>query len=246
MHDNSDFLNEDNLDNPDLGNDSDHSISLRPLVSDATKHDPFIVKYRDKHRTGNLHKHEIPSHLLVMYMMVTWLHFQFHLPHLVCNAILAFLALLFRFFSVDLMLLFITLPSTTCALGVNPGVELLAIFPGCQGIYPSASSKHMQNECILCHIPLFLLDHTRQGNHHTVKTSVIKYPYLPLLEQIVSILKIPGVEALLNEWRTKPHNSGVYGDIFNGRMCRLKLRALDNSLFFSNSLHKNHGPNNKL
>ena len=131
VHDDDDFLDEDDLDNPDLGNDGDHSISLGPHVSDATEHDPFVVEHRDKHGTGDLHEHEIPSHLLIVYTMVTWLHFQFHLPHLACNAILAFLALLFRFFSVDLAPPFITLPSTTHALDVNPGVELLAVCPGC-------------------------------------------------------------------------------------------------------------------
>ena len=90
---------------------------------------------------------------------------------------------------------FITLHSATCALGVNPGIELLAACPGCQGIYPSAGSKHMQDECMLCHIALFLPDQMRQGNYHTVKTPVIKYPYLPLSEQIISILKTPGIEA---------------------------------------------------
>jgi hypothetical protein len=104
----------------------------------------------------------------------------------------------------------------------------------------------VQEECTLCRIPLFLPDHTRQGNHRTVKTPVIKYPYLPLSEQIVSILKSPGVEALLDEWRTKSRNSGEYGDIFDGRMCRFKLRAPDNSLFFSNHPHESHGPNDEL
>ena len=178
--------------------------------------------------------------------MIAWLHFQFHLPHVACNALLAFLALLFRFFSMDLMLPFITLPSTTHALGINPRAELLAVCPSCQGVYPSAGSKHVQKKCMLCHIPLFLPDYTRQGNHHMVKTPMTKYPYLPLSEQIVSILKTPGVEALLDEWHTKPRNSGEYGDIFDGRMCHLKLRALDNSLFFSNHPHKSHGPNNEL
>ena len=62
----------------------------------------------------------------------------------------------------------------------------------------------------------------------------------------MSILKISGVEALLDEWHTKPCNSGVYSDIFDGRMCRLKLRAPNHSLFFSNSPHENHGPDNEL
>ena len=241
---NNDFPDKDTLfDSTDLGNNGDQSISLSSLISATTEHDPFIVEHYDK---ANLQGPQIPSHLVVVYTLITWLHFQFHLPHVACNAILAFLALLFRFFSMDIELPFVTLQSATCALGVNPRVELLAVCPGCQGVYPSANSKHVQKECTFCHIPLFLPDHTRQGNCHAVKTPVIKYLYLPLLEQIVSILKTPGVEALLDEWRTKPCNLGEYGDIFDGRMCQLKLRAPDSSLFFSNRPHKSHGPDNEL
>ena len=131
-------------------------------------------------------------------------------------------------------------------LGIDPRVELLAVCPECRGIYPSSGSRHMQEECSACCTTLFLPHQTRQGNHHTIRTSVIKYPYLPLLHQIVTILKSLGVEALLDNWHSKPHNSGEYSDIFDSRMCCLKLRALDSSLFFTNCPHERRGPNNKL
>ena len=234
------------LGNADLGNEGDHSMSHMSLVSDED-HDPFVVEHRQGPVTpADLQEHDIPSHLLVVYTMVTWLHFQFHLPHVACNAMLAFLALLFRFFQPGIVSPFITLPSATRALGIDPRVELLAVCPGCRGVYPSSSSRHVQEECVLCHIPLFLPDQTRQGNHRAIRTPVIKYPYLPLSDQIVSVLKSPGVEALLDEWRTRPRKSGEYGDIFDGRMCRLKLKAPNGSLFFSNRPHKRNGPDNEL
>jgi hypothetical protein len=242
------FADEDTIfENADLGDEDNHLISTA-LMSDLSEDnpDPFVVEARDRKGTVKLPEPETPPHLLVAYTIVTWLHLQFHLPHVACNAMLGFLALLFRFLGVDLTPPFITLHSATRALGINPGVELLAVCPGCRGVYPSAGSKHMQNECSSCHIPLFLPDHTRQGNHHAVKIPLIKYPYLPLSEQITSILKTPGVEALLDDWRSKPRNSGEYGDIFDGRMCRLKLRAPDGSLFFSNCPHESHGPNDEL
>src|SRR6267154_869429 len=249
VHDGDDFPDEDVLfGNADLGNDGDHSVSLGSLASDSTRcnYDPFIVEQQDRGGTPSPQEPDIPSHLLVVYMMITWLHFQFHLPRAACNAILAFIALLFRFVSMDIAPPFTTLQSTTRALGVNPGVQLLAVCPGCRGIYPSVGSKHVQDECMLCRIPLFLPDQTRQGNLRVVKTPVIKYPYLPLSEQIVSILKTPGAEVLLDKWHSKLHKSGEYGDIFDGRMCRLKLRAPDGSLFFTNRPHESHGPNNEL
>jgi hypothetical protein len=247
QEDDDDFPDEDAiLDDADLDDDSGHSISPTPLASDPTEDnpDPFVVEALD--RQGNANLQEIPIHLLVVYTMITWLHFQFHLPYVACNAVLAFLALIFKFFNLAIALPFITLQSATRALGADPGIILLAVCPKCRSVYPSSGSRHMQDTCTTCQVALFLPEHTRRGHHRTIKTPVIKYPYLPLSEQIVSILKNPGVESLLDDWRTKPRKAGEYSDIFDGRMCRLKLRAPDGSLFFSNRPHERNGPNDEL
>ena len=75
---------------------------------------------------------------------------------------------------------------------------------------------------------------------------IVKYLYLPLSEQIASILQVPGVEALLDEWRKKPRKTGDYIDIFDGDVCHNKLQALDGSLFFSNLPHEKNRPRGKL
>jgi len=59
-------------------------------------------------------------------------------------------------------------------------------------------------------------------------------------------MKILGIEALLDQWRTKPRSSGEYGNIFDGSMCRLKLKAPDSTLFFSNLPHEKNGPGREL
>ena len=104
----------------------------------------------------------------------------------------------------------------------------------------------MQDECIACKTLLFLSDQMKWGTSHTIKTPRIKYPYLPLSDQITSLLKIPGIKALLDQWRAKPWNPSKYSDIFNRSMCHLKLRAPDRMLFFSNHPHKKHGPGGEL
>ena len=43
---------------------------------------------------------------------------------------------------------------------------------------------------------------------------------------------MPGSEALLDSWRIKPRKSAEYGDIFDGDMCRVHLKAPDGTLFF--------------
>jgi hypothetical protein len=50
----------------------------------------------------------------------------------------------------------------------------------------------------------------------------------------MALLKIPGIEALLNQWHMKPQSPGEYSDIFDGSMCHLKLRVPNGMLFFSN------------
>ena len=179
----------------------------------------FMVEPQDRQWTVNQQDSGTPEHLLVVYMMVSWLHLQFHLPHAMCNVVLAFLALLFRFFSPAITQPFITLQSTMHALGIDPLVELLAVYPQCRGVYPSSGSRYMQDTCTACHISLFLPDHMRQGNHCGVKMSIIRYLYLPLSNQIRSLLKVPGVEVLLDDWHIRPHKLGEYSDIFDGRMC---------------------------
>ncbi len=151
-----------------------------------------MVKSCNKQGTTNSKESVLPDHLLVMYTMITWLHFHFHVPHVACNALLAFLALLLTSFNLTIMLPFITLQSATHALGVNPRIKLLAVCPKCQGVYPSSGSRHAQEKCTACQVSLFLPEYTRQGNC-AIKSPVIKYLYRPLTNQIMSILKNPGV-----------------------------------------------------
>lgn len=94
--------------------------------------------------------------------------------------------------------------------------------------------------------PTFLPSQTKRGNDRATKTPLIKYPYLPLSEQIKSMLKIPGLEAVLDGWRSKTRSIGTYTDIFDGDICRKKLKDPDGHLFFSNGPGNKTGPNGEL
>jgi hypothetical protein len=153
---------------------------------------------------------------------------------------------LFKAFNLAITPPFVTLHSASRVLGADPGVLMLAVCPKCRSVYPSSDSRLMKEECDLCHVSLFSSDHTKRGNRRAMKMPIIRYPYLPLSTQIASILRVPGVEALLDNWRTKPRNAGEYADIFDGRMCRQNLKAPDGSLFFSNRPHETKGPDNEL
>ncbi|KAG1727381.1 uncharacterized protein EDB91DRAFT_1086452 [Suillus paluster] len=107
-------------------------------------------------------------------------------------------------------------------------------------------STKSHDTCTTCAVDLFLPDTTKQGNQRAVKMPIIKYPYLPLSEQIKSLLKIPGLEAVLDGWRSKPRIIGEYTDIFDGAVCRMKLKGPDGNLFFSNLSHEKSRPDGEL
>jgi hypothetical protein len=238
-------LHKDPTDNP--RHEDNVSAYTGPFHSEPTedKPDPFMVKC-DKSELSVDGIQSVPDHLLVIYMIVAWLHMQFSLPCVACNALLAFLACLLMFLVPGIQPPFVTLHSATHTLGVDPRIHLLAICPNCRDVFPSAGSKYMQDECTTCKTPLFLSDQMKQGNSRTIKMLKIKYPYLLLSDQITSLLKIPGIEAVLDQWCTKPHSPGEYNDIFDGDMCCLKLRAPDRLLFFSNQPHERNGPGREL
>ena len=242
-----DFPDEDALPDQELDYGDEHtSTILPPSMHTEEDTDPFLVEQQhiDSNRDADIL--DTPDHLLAIYAMVSWLHLQFNLPRVACNAVLTILAYLVSFLNPQLVLPFITLPSIMRILALDPPIELLPVCPSCRDVFPSAASQHVQDICTSCNVPLFLPSRTIRGVPRNVKTPVIKYPYLPLSQQLVSMLKIPGIEALLDGWRTKPRNPREYGDIFDGDMCRVRLKAPDGSIFFSNLPHERQGPSGEL
>ncbi|KIK33736.1 hypothetical protein CY34DRAFT_110541 [Suillus luteus UH-Slu-Lm8-n1] len=54
------------------------------------------------------------------------------------------------------------------------------------------------------------------------------------------------LEVLLDGWRMKPRIAGQCTNIFDGAVCRTKLKNLNSKLFFSNLPHEKNGPDNEL
>ncbi|KIO00605.1 hypothetical protein M404DRAFT_152233 [Pisolithus tinctorius Marx 270] len=144
----------------------------------------------------------LPVYLLVVYMMTTWLHLQWHLPCAACNAVLGILSCLILALCPSLSPPFVTLPSAMKVLGLNLQVYELPCCPSCCEVYPPVGLLHTQDKCTPCNMSLFLPDQTKHGLLHSKKVPCMKYPYLSLSEQIQSILTIPGVEDSLDEWHT--------------------------------------------
>ncbi|KAG1886831.1 uncharacterized protein F5891DRAFT_922731, partial [Suillus fuscotomentosus] len=207
--------------------------------------DPFIPD-EGFSATNDRNLADVPPHLLTIYAVVSWLHLQFHLPRVACNALLTIFACILVALAPTIDVPFVTLQSSNRVLGVDTTIFTLPVCPTCRDVFPPAMSTKSHDTCKNCGVDIFLPGTTQRGNLRAVKTPIIKYPYLPLSEQIKSLLKIPGLEAVLDGWRSKPRTIGKYTDIFDGDTCRTKLKGPDGKLFFLNLPHEQHGPDGEL
>ncbi|KIO12028.1 hypothetical protein M404DRAFT_126016 [Pisolithus tinctorius Marx 270] len=168
--------------------------ALLHLMHDEDDPDPFFI---DK-EVANLT--ELPDHVMIIHATVSWLHLQFHLLCIACNALLAIFSLLLLFFNSNSSLPFTTLHSSNCILGINKLVHMLPVCPTCHDVYPPATLPLCHDTCTSCNVNLFLPGQTLWGNAHALKTPIVKYPYLPLSKQISLILMIPGIKDMLYGW----------------------------------------------
>jgi hypothetical protein len=231
---------------PDMEVNTDEYEDLAaPAQPGEDNPDPFLIP-DDLSAEDATDLTHLPGHLLSIYALVSWLHLQFHLPRVACNALLTILGFVLLSISPNIETPFVTLQSSNRVLGVDKPIYTLPVCPSCRNFFPPACSPKSQDICPNCRIDLFLPDLTAHGNQRTMKIPVVKYPYLPLSHQFKSLLKIPGLEALLDSWCSKPRAPNQYIDIFDGSMCRTKLKSPDGSLFFSNLPHERRGPNGEL
>ncbi|KAH7918292.1 hypothetical protein BV22DRAFT_1134692 [Leucogyrophana mollusca] len=204
--------------------DNAHTV-LGPLASEWDEDNPdlFLIDKGFSHNNDN-DLSSMPPHLIVIYALVTWLHLQWHLPRAACNALLAIITCVLAFVAPHVAAPFVTLQLATRVLSLDIPIHILPCCPSCCEVYPPAESLHSHEMCVGCEVPLFLPATTKQGNQRKMRVPRVKYPYLPLSQQLKSIIKVPGVEQLLDAWRTKTRTPGRYTDIFNGAMCRTKLQ----------------------
>lgn len=242
-----DDLHQIDIDVDALDEDGDNEMMGPGVDLDVNEDDPdpFMLD-EGFSSTDNSNLVDVPPHLITIYALVSWLHLQFHLPRVACNALLTIFGLILVYLSPAIEVPFVTLQSSNRVLGVDKDVLTLPVCPTCRDVFPPAMSTKCHDTCMTCAVDLFLLNTTKRGNLRAMKTPIIKYPYLPLSEQIMSLLKIPGLEAVLDGWCSKPRTVGTYTDIFDGAVCRTKLKSPDGNLFFSNFPHEKNGPNGEL
>src|ERR1700722_643283 len=251
QEDQEDFLDAsgDLPDGPDIGDDID--IDIDPNIDsearglnvplDEDDPDPFLQE-TETEPIPNLS--DLPPHLLCIYALTTWLHLQFHLPRIACNALLSILACILAFVAPHLDPPLVTLKSVNRHLGVSVPFQVLPVCPTCNEVYPS--SQKTPDLCIHCNTELFIKELTNRGNKRKERVPALKYPYLSISDQLRTILGIPGIEEALDSWRTVSRVPGLKKDIFDGNVTK-NLKGPDNKPFFANNGEQDqYGPNGEL
>ncbi|RXW12469.1 hypothetical protein EST38_g13387 [Candolleomyces aberdarensis] len=198
--------------------------------------DPFLVPVIS--RNEQYTNVNVPPGIHLLYLLITWLHVQFHLPFRACTALINVVLLILKSYGV----MFSTAPVTTLPrimskLNIEPTIHLLPICPTCLEVYPN--KKSTPPSCILCSTTIF----KPASSSQEARSPVLQFPYMSIESQLATILAVPGVEEEMDRWRSIPRYRGHYTDIFDGAVAR-QLQAHDGTLFFSNE--NRNGPNGKL
>lgn len=206
---------------------------------DVDDPDPFQMSPEEYGHVSS--PNTLPSHLLAIYAIVSWLHLKFHLPRAGCNALLWTFAIVLTMLCPQVRLPRVTLSSCNIALGLDRPVHILAVCPGCKEVYPD--SPDTPQACTRCEVPLFIDSRTQRGHQRARNVPIIRYPYMSLSAQLSILLSVPGFEDMIDEWRKVSRRTGLYQDIFDGEICK-NLKGPDGKLFFDNR----HGapPNGEL
>jgi len=108
--------------------DKHTSTILSP--SEHTKEDmePFLVEQQPIDSNADIL--DTPDHLLVIYAMVSWLHLQFNLLCVACNAVLTILVYLVLFLNPQLVPPFITLLSIMHIVKASMGLDSMTCTKG--------------------------------------------------------------------------------------------------------------------
>ncbi|PBK68529.1 hypothetical protein ARMSODRAFT_1019655 [Armillaria solidipes] len=219
--------------------------SLCPFLHDYDPHgentpDPFeheLTLTQLPPTPADVHSHHAVH---IIYLLVVWLHTQFHLAFQACNAILVILALAFQ--SMGIVIdppMYHTLPTLLDHLNIEPPFDILPVCSRCQEVHPSTVPG--DQKCIVCTHVLFNTSPTA-GEERRGRTSckrpkpLLQFPTKSLAEQLGTMLMVPGIEDEIAASLEKVHHHvpGMYTNIFDGRVFR-ELEAHDGSKFFSPS-----------
>lgn len=184
----------------------------------------------------------------LLYMLVSWLHLQFHLPVRACTALMNVVCLIIQSFGQTVNPPpTITLHRIMGKLEVEPTFNILPMCPSCLEVYPDTPDT--PSICKNCSTFVFKANQPRLGASSHVpastQTPLLRFPYKSIESQLVSVLSLPGIEEELDGWRRRVRIPGKYFDVFDGEITK-NLKAADGTNFFRNDLGDLNGPNGEL
>ncbi|EMD33478.1 hypothetical protein CERSUDRAFT_57200 [Gelatoporia subvermispora B] len=200
----------------------------------AFESDPFYQVPEDHRLPTASQVHPHPA-IFLLYLLVVWLHTQWHVPFRACNAILVvFSAILLSLGTPVNPPIFTSLPGIISALHVEPKFRTLPVCPSCMQVYPDTIPINAL--CDTCRLPLFVTEPTpaesRQGRTtRRVRKARLRFPFKSLETQLTAMLQVPGMETTCEQWRDKAREEGIWRDIFDGAIIR-ELKAPDGTPFF--------------
>jgi len=130
----------------------------------------------------------------MLYLLITWLHLQFHLPFRACTAAMnVFLLVLWAFGVVMQAPPVTSLPRIMCKLHIEPTFNVLPCCPKCLEVYPATA--HTPSICDQCNT--FIFQATLPNTTKRPLTPILRFPYKSIESQLESLLAVPGVEAAM-------------------------------------------------
>jgi hypothetical protein len=183
--------------------------------------------------------------LYILYMLVAWLHAQYHLAFKACNVVLVVIA---HIIAADRGACpcgheqphasyeapYLSLTSVIAHLGIEPIIQVLPVCPSCSEPHPSGQLPDAL--CTRCLAPLFKHSkglNQRQRHAEDITQPCLQYPHMNIEDQLRSILDIPGMEDEMERWRYTSRTRGKYKDMFDGRIPR-EIKGHDGRPFFEN------------
>ncbi|KAL4073653.1 hypothetical protein J3A83DRAFT_4187314 [Scleroderma citrinum] len=112
-----------NHDGSDIEDDDIMVVLLDPVMNEDVP-DPFSGLAASPMENDFT---DIPSHFIVIYALISWLHLQFHLLWVTCNVLLGIFALILAAVSPAIATPFLTLQSSNCVLGMDKPIYILMI-----------------------------------------------------------------------------------------------------------------------
>ncbi|THH26681.1 hypothetical protein EUX98_g7506 [Antrodiella citrinella] len=220
-------------------------IADMPLVEDPTQAIPLFYDaagdtsdlpdpfYKPLETTNDsLDAAVLPPHLLMVYGAVLWCRQHCQVSRVACNVLLWAFFLVIQLLAPHIEAPHVNLSSATHALGLrNSALRVLVVCRKCKDVY--SDTDDTADKCLRCRTDLFKPSTTARGNARSSKIPWLKYPYMSISAQLSATLAIPGLEDVMDEWRTKERQPGVYQDIFDGAVSK-SLLGPDRKPFFSN------------